>query len=676
MLVLLALATAARPLEKAGAGWRFGAEDAKEGTLTALALKGGAPAFAVNNGTSLMACAYIDEAGKGLTVEATKCEGESLQCAPCATDAEHVLVAEAKYDDALEQVGWGYLAVKSHETSGASDDVQVYAAGLLEGLLTSKRVGQFRRNADAGMAGMEEQHHAVHNIQALFENEIKYIENTTGLVQGAWADQPEDRFKRYVRSVFLQTRGVLDGTNAMHEVTGDKPMTLVDLFLLNSDGETPELQMAEDVEEQLLRQSQHGPDASLDSLSFVQTSKFLGSVRREPSLMEARRLARREAIQDLTPEGWAKIKRTSGRCSALVRVAPDQKDLYVGHATFSDFSEMLRIFKFYDFPLSSTPKDCSITQGAEKVQGCRGGKASRTLGFSSYPGLVTSTDDYYVLSSGLVVTETTISLLTDEPYDKLDDTGHMYPDFIRVMAASWAADSGEAWVDMMKKSATGTYASQWMVVDYAQFEQGQPIKDKTLMVLEQVPGLSHGEDMSERLRKDGYWASENRAFFPDVRDVSGYADAEMMHGKLFSAEHNPRANIFGATAPKVASIQDFGAEMRRNRWPHEVDGGPENSADHAISARSDLLPGGRKNANGGVDAKVTDACMVSKLSAFAISGPTEDQKVFEWSKDGRDLWPDVYHEGLPNKFNFPWLRMTPTGYQRQSGTTLGADSAC
>ena len=35
-----------------------------------------------------------------------------------------------------------------------------------------------------------------------------------------------------------------------------------------------------------------------------------------------------------------------------------------------------------------------------------------------------------------MVTETTISLLTDEPYDHLDDTGKALPDFIRIMAAT------------------------------------------------------------------------------------------------------------------------------------------------------------------------------------------------------------------------------------------------
>jgi len=120
----------------------------------------------------------------------------------------------------------------------------------------------------------------------------------------------------------------------------------------------------------------------------------------------------------------------------------------------------------------------------------------------------------------------------------------------------------------------------------------------------------------------------------------------------------------------VNSLSDMRAEMRRNRWPHEVDGGPENTPDHAISARSDLA---KENAspNGGVDAKVADSCMVSKIAIDAICGPTEDQKVFSWTDpvSHKDLWPDTVHEGLPDSYNFPWVRMTPEGYavQKEAG---------
>ena len=38
----------------------------------------------------------------------------------------------------------------------------------------------------------------------------------------------------------------------------------------------------------------------------------------------------------------------SGSCSALVKVLPGYKELYVAHDTWTDYNTMLRIFKQYD----------------------------------------------------------------------------------------------------------------------------------------------------------------------------------------------------------------------------------------------------------------------------------------------------------------------------------------
>merc|ERR1719327_25710 len=143
-------------------------------------------------------------------------------------------------------------------------------------------------------------------------------------------------------------------------------------------------------------------------------------------------------MRKLDDRAWRKIKQTSGRCSALVRLTPDNRDIFMGHTTFSDYSEMNRIWKYYDFPLEDTK--------------------SVKMGFSSYPGVAGSTDDYY-----LMVTGTTISMLSDEPYDKLDDNGTFVPDYMRIMIANRLAKTGKDWVDVMERSATGTYSSQWMV---------------------------------------------------------------------------------------------------------------------------------------------------------------------------------------------------------------------
>lgn len=47
---------------------------------------------------------------------------------------------------------------------------------------------------------------------------------------------------------------------------------------------------------------------------------------------------------------WDVLQRHS-RCSALIKVLPDFSDVYVGHTTWADYSELLRIWKTYSFQL-------------------------------------------------------------------------------------------------------------------------------------------------------------------------------------------------------------------------------------------------------------------------------------------------------------------------------------
>merc|ERR1719321_1503041 len=152
------------------------------------------------------------------------------------------------------------------------------------------------------------------------------------------------------------------------------------------------------------------------------------------------------------------------------------------------------------------------------------------MGLASYPGVIGSTDDYYLMDTGLVVTETTVSMMSDEAFDHLDDNGTFVPDYMRIMISNRLAKTGQEWVDYMKKSATGTYNSQWLVVDYNLFKPGQQLKDGTFWVMEQAPGVTHAKDMSQTLQKVGFWGSENRGFFDDIRKVSGEAEAEESSG--------------------------------------------------------------------------------------------------------------------------------------------------
>ena len=111
---------------------------------------------------------------------------------------------------------------------------------------------------------------------------------------------------------------------------------------------------------------------------------------------------------------------THGRCSALVKILKTENryiDLFVGHTTWEELWELNRSMKRYNFRLKGTVVEAI---------------------FSSYPGTLSSTDDFYVTNHKLVVTETTISEVGNT---KPLDPEKYYPNFMRVNAATFFAKS-------------------------------------------------------------------------------------------------------------------------------------------------------------------------------------------------------------------------------------------
>ncbi len=75
-------------------------------------------------------------------------------------------------------------------------------------------------------------------------------------------------------------------------------------------------------------------------------------------------------------------------CSGLVKVTPTFDDLYFSHDTWTDYWTMNRIFKHYNFILDAN-------------------YPTQKMSFSSYPSVLNSIDDYYIMDSGIASMETT-----------------------------------------------------------------------------------------------------------------------------------------------------------------------------------------------------------------------------------------------------------------------------
>jgi hypothetical protein len=313
----------------------------------------------------------------------------------------------------------------------------------------------------------------------------------------------------------------------------------------------------------------------------------------------------------------------------------------VGHTTWGDYAKMTRIFKYYHFDLP----------GAHTK--------AKTMGFSSYPGCISSTDDFYMLDSGLVIMDTSLEILNADMYNRVAEfpANAQVPDFMHVMTSNRMASSASHWAALFSEKNSGIDNAQWMIVDYNRFVPGKPVPEGTLWVLEQVPGMMFKKDMSSYLRDKGYFASYNRPFFPEVRSVSGHTAAEAEHGALYSYDKGPRANIFRNMAPLSEHLMDMRSIMNSNAWPNE--GILPNDPGHAISARMDL--GFSKIPNGGIDAKVVNRCLFRSLQCQAISGPSHTkQNPFKWRDGGADLMQGWPHMGLPDVWNFDWIQMSPT----------------
>ena len=186
----------------------------------------------------------------------------------------------------------------------------------------------------------------------------------------------------------------------------------------------------------------------------------------------------------------------AGSCSALVRLTAKNEDIYFTHDTWSSFTTMLKIYKKYDLPYAMSSTDSTTIPGSQ-------------LSFSSYPGYLLSTEDFYAVhGSGLAVMETTNGYMKSDLESLISPKSVL--ESVRNMVANRLAPNALDWCEIFKEYNSGTYNNQWMVLDYNRFTPGVPhLRPGTFYVLEQMPGKVEYKDMSARLQQEKYWASYN-----------------------------------------------------------------------------------------------------------------------------------------------------------------------
>jgi hypothetical protein len=477
---------------------------------------------------------------------------------------------------------FGELSVRSNPA--LSDDDQMYAAGYIEGLLTATRIYQSSVNVRCQLA-------CDGSIPDSLRN---FVAQNEAWVLGQVAANPSDSKWQMMGSVYQQYRGLIAGYRAS-DFALEQPMADDMLFwVINSLGDMFEILPAIDAAAR--------PDYARMTVAEVREALLL-----------------------------------KGHCSALVKVADDLSEIYAGHSSWFVYSNMLRIFKHYSFPLANK------------------GLAAVEVSFSSYPGTLSSLDDFYTMSSGLIMLQTTNGVVDTSLYDQIQPESLLA--WYRVRAANMLAHDGQEWGAVVDFHNSGTYNNQYMVVNLGAFTPGQALPAGTLWVVEQSVGLVVWEDLTETLRR-GYWASFNVPAFPAVYELQGYGGLDARANATFFTSYDmaPRALIFRRDEHKAQSVSGFEAILRYNDYANDPFSGGSPSG--AICSRDDLKRTSSE-AVGCYDSKMTSASMYKHgRQAWALNGPTtEPAGPFCWSTSAYDA--SDAHEGMPDCYDFAWELFTP-----------------
>ncbi|KAK0418991.1 hypothetical protein QR680_013894 [Steinernema hermaphroditum] len=225
-----------------------------------------------NNYTYLSICA--NETSDTLyPVEGKECEDRKLQ------------VALGKYRNRMNETGWGYLEIETF--AGFDPEIQAYAAGVAEGILSQQQIYWHYRNTVEGNCKGYTQY-----CKRLYD----YLQKNLDWIKSKVIHKPKtDLFWRQVNLTFTQLTGLTDAYLKRSLAPAVK-FELNALYMIQLSGE------------------------------LIDLNKFL---KRKPDPVH----------DDPDP----------GRCSGLVKLTEGNKDLLFSHVAMSGYNTMNRVVKLYKF---------------------------------------------------------------------------------------------------------------------------------------------------------------------------------------------------------------------------------------------------------------------------------------------------------------------------------------
>ncbi|RVE52127.1 hypothetical protein evm_003200 [Chilo suppressalis] len=514
--------------------------------------------------------------------------------------------ARAYFRMDVETTGWSLLEVETNPLF--PDEIQAYAAGIVEGALTWSLIHNHLENTIRERCD-----------GTSLEKQCNKLRDALDKSVDIWKSHADERgsvdpFWHQVSLYYIQISGIFTGwKHGVERSQNEYDTDISDLYWLNSVGEVTEIQ--------------HKLNISLDADVI-------------------------DALPDLS-SGFLRIANETVEGSTF-------KKIYLAQNKAASYTSMTRILKRYKLNYHQTSKNTS-----ELVPGL-------TVDFSGYPGSVTSQDEFYFVKGDhrLAISGISLKNYNDKLWKEVNIT-HQVPLGPRVHAANHLAQNVSSWAHILASSNSGTGSKQWLVVDFDMLDQvNEPpleenhsrhinnyiVTESTITrdvkhtvihanssinrskglawLVEQVPGRTHSADLSEALLVQGYWATYGLPFFNDISEDTQIHHMEKLYGNVFSEAESPRAVLFKRGFKNATSLDSIVKLMRQNNVTAINRASNETDCDSGLSCmidetgywsvlgvRGDMVHK-HKEAYGIIDTKVISGMTNQMSTEFnALSGP-------------------------------------------------------
>ncbi|XP_033321622.2 phospholipase B domain containing lamina ancestor [Megalopta genalis] len=295
----------------------------------------------------------------------------------------------------------------------------------------------------------------------------------------------------------------------------------------------------------------------------------------------------------------------------------------IGHNTATSYAKMLKLLKKYTFGYHMLP----ATKTAAPTP-------SRSIVMSSYPGALSSGDEFYSMHGQdrkFVVTGTSLLATNYGKWSFLYPADHVMLS-ARLMAAHRLATSGQSWFECISHQNGGASAFQWVIYEPS---------SSVMLLVEQLPSLTVAMNYTEEFKVAGYLSYTGISNFPDVNDIVRPV------GKDINDDWNDH---FARLQKNISSYEQFRNTMRGC----SQDDCATETQNSKLDPLQELVYRGDLEIEpvpyGIVDSKILTVDSDGHEAFETIAGPTTQRSrpPFKWS----EKFPNISHMGHPDCFAF------------------------